>query len=306
MNPSFNTRRPIAPCLLILVAALSVTVMAAQRVSAQSTVAVSPGGALLQGEPGQTLSGSVRLDNPASDAAAVTTSVQDFAYDQNGELTVYPAGMLPSSAASWVTLNPAGSTVAAGGHASVRYSVTVPADAKPGTHWAVVFFETGTANPPTTGKTLATFKVRVGFVVYVDVGNGTASGEIAGIVGRETRPGLQYEFAIQYQNSGDLVSLLNGKVDVRNSAGDTVVSIPIYREVALPDSVRLLKAGMVGPLPAGDYDALVVLDPNNVSQEVAGEFPFHLATALAAPPTPPTQNGPNGGANEAPRSGGAP
>jgi len=84
------------------------------------------------------------------------------------------------------------------------------------------------------------------------------------------------------------------------------VSIPISREVALPGATRLLKANMAGPLPAGDYDALVVLDPNNMDQEVAGEYPFHLDQALAAPPTPPAPTGQSGSSGTAQSGVGAP
>jgi len=285
-------RLPVPLLGLIVVVALAGTLL--PKAGAQNTVAVSPAGVLLQGDAGQTLNGTLRLDNPTSDDAAVTTSIQDFSYDSAGELTFHPAGSVAGSAASWVTVNPASSTVSARGNERIRYSVDIPADAEPGTHWAVVFFETGTANPPTAGDTLATFKVRIGCVLYVDVGKGSAAGKIAGIVGAGAKGDIQYQFAIQYLNSGNLVSLLNGRVDVRNSDGDTVVSIPISREVALPGSVRLLNANMVGPLPAGDYDALVILEPNNMNEEVAGEYPFHLDHALSAPPAPPATAGKNG------------
>lgn len=255
---------------------------------AQDTVAVSPSGALLDGQLGETLNATVRVDNPAAHAVAVNVSVQDFGYDDKGELTYFPAGSLAESVTSWVTLNPASLTVPAHGSAEVRYSVTVPSGAAEGTHWGVIFFESGAANPPTPGKTLATFKVRVGYALYVNVGRGSSDGRIVGIVGAETRPGLQYQFAIQYLNSGNLVSLLNGNVEVRDSSGDTVVSIPITRVVALPGSIRLIKAAMVGPLPPGDYNALVVLDASNQSTEVAGQYGFHLATGLSAPPAPAT------------------
>lgn len=283
--PNVRSARPERPSLRHLGLALLCAAIAAAWLApahAQNTVAVDPSGKLLQGQPGQTLNGTVHIDNPMKDAVAVQTSIQDFGYNDKGELTFHPAGTFPTSAASWITVNPASLTVQGSGSAPVRYSVTIPQNASPGTHWAVVFFETGNANPPTTGKTLATFKVRVGFVVYVNVGSGTTGGRIAGIVGQRTRP-FQYQFAIQYLNSGNLVSLLNGTVDVRNAAGDTVVTIPIKRVVALPGSVHLITARMVGPLPAGDYNALVVFDANNQSKQIAGQYPFHLAQALGAP-----------------------
>ncbi|MEJ2357666.1 MAG: hypothetical protein P8Y13_06235, partial [Deinococcales bacterium] len=93
-----SARRPL---VAIVLAFLSVAGSLLSAAHAQNTVAISPSGVLLKGDPGQTLTGSVRIDNPMDTDAGLTTSTQDFAYDDKGQLTFYPAQSLPTSAASW-------------------------------------------------------------------------------------------------------------------------------------------------------------------------------------------------------------
>jgi len=262
-----------------------VTLLLLPLASAQLAVGVNPPGLILQGQPGATLTATIRLDNPQSQPIQVRVSLGDWNYNDRGQITFYPPNTLPGSAASWITVNPLTLTLAGKGHAFVRYSVHIPPGTPQGTHWAVLFFEgKGTTPPP--GHLLASFRVRVGYILYINVGKTTVAGKIAGILGAYL--GLdRYQFAIEYANTGTQAVSLNGRVEVRNAQGLTVVTIPIRGVVSLPGAIRLFKATLLGPLPAGEYSALVILNNGTPGQDLAGQYTFTLNQPLPAPPPPP-------------------
>lgn len=265
------------------------TILGFSLAFAQNAVGVNPPGLELSGQPGQTLNATISLDNPGKTPLTVVSSLSDWYYNDKGEITFLKAQSLAQSATGWITVTPVTQTVPANQHGAVRYSVKIPPNTKSGSYWAIIFFEGRNPNPP-VGGTLATFNVRVGYIVYVNVGKTETKGRIGGVAGARLGPGT-YQFAVQFNNTGNRVVLLNGKVLVRNANGDTVVDIPIKNAVALPGAVRLIKASMLGPLPAGPYSALVLLNDGSLSQDIAGQYTFQLRQPLQAPKVTPKTSG---------------
>ena len=83
---------------------------------------------------------------------------------------------------------------------------------------------------------------------------------------------------------------------MRDATGRKVAEVPIEEVVVLPGQTRILPITLVGPLPAGNYTALAVLNYGDPSRDVAADLPFTLKSPLAAPLTPPpSQEGEKGG-----------
>ena len=252
------------------------------QVDAQGVLVLDASGKTLQGEPGQTLTGTVHVDNPNADPVTVRTSISDWYYDDQGQVAYAPAGSIDRSAAPWTTVNPSTFGLDGKSGTDVRYSVSIPNDVAEGTHWLVVFFQAENPNPP-AGKTLAQFSFEVGYILYVNVGSAVRSGRITSIVGALSPKRSLYRVSVLYENTGNTASLLSGSVDLQNAQGDTVVKAPLDHILSLPDAVRRISVTFAGPLPAGPYSALVVLSGGSPGQDIAGQYGFSLAQELPAP-----------------------
>lgn len=265
----------------------SLALLLAPWAAAQSTIGVEPPVLMREAQPGQTLTTDLRITNPSNGPVRVRVSLGDWAYDPMGKITYQEPGKLPRSASSWATFSPSEFVLEPRQSQTVRYTVQVPAKAEPGTHWSVLFFEAENPNPP-PGQPLATFKVRVGHVFYLNIAPVQSAGRIAGIFGTPPqKPQDPFRIAVQYQNTGNAAQKLSGRFEVRDRTGKVAAELDLETMVILPGSSRTIPIQLVGPLPAGPYVAVVVLNYGDPERDVAGEYPFTLKQDLAAPPEPP-------------------
>jgi hypothetical protein len=254
---------------------------------AQSTLGVEPPVLLKEAKPGETLTQTLRIHNVGTRPVRVRASLGDWTYDPMGKIQFLPVGTLKESASPWATFAPAEFWLEAKASRPLTYTLTVPKNAAPGTHWGVLFLESEDPNPP-PGVPLATFRVRMAHVFYVNIPPLTSSGRITGIVpSAPQKPQDPFRFALQYQNTGNTAQKLSGRFEVRDTSGRKVAEVLIEEEVVLPGQVRILPIALVGPLPVGNYTALAILNYGDPSKDVAADLPFTLRTPLAAPPAPP-------------------
>lgn len=281
--------------------------------AAQGTVGVDPVARLFTSAPGQTITQVLNIynPNPTGLRLRVAAYLSDMNISEVGETTYLPAGTLKESLAAWTTFNPAELDLGPQETKQVRYTVQVPADATPGTHWAMLMFEGQDPNP-VPGKTLATFRLRVAHTMYVNVQPTRLQGEITGIFENPPKKDTDYyQMGVQYANTGNAATGVQGRVELRDTKGELVATLPIPLTVALPGRTVLLRVAWSGPIPKGQYSALVVLQDGDRSRDLLGEhvvkLPFDLKEhqqAAPAPPAPPPPAQPGGSA--APGSGGKP
>jgi hypothetical protein len=147
-----------------------------------------------------------------------------------------------------------------------------------------VLFVESEPGDPEPGQAAATFAVRVGHVVYLNVPPVTRAGAIAGIFGEPPAgPAEPYRLTVLYVNGGNAVTGVEGRFTLSNDRGEAVIEAEIDRAVVLPGSERAFQIDVVGPLPAGGYTALVVFDYGDEDQEVAGTYDFTLEEDLQEP-----------------------
>jgi hypothetical protein len=263
---------------------------------AQSTLGVEPPVLLKEAKPGESLTQTLKVYNVGTRSVRVRASLGDWTYDPMGKIQFLPPGSVKESASPWATFSPAEFLLEAKASTTLTYTLTVPKNAAPGTHWGVLFLESEDPNPP-PGVPLATFRVRMAHIFYVNLPPLTTSGRVAGIVPSPPKgPQDPFRFALQYQNTGNTAQKLSGRFEVRDATGRKVAEVPIEEVVVLPGQTRILPITLVGPLPAGNYTALAVLNYGDPSRDVAADLPFTLKSPLAAPPTPPpSQEGEKGG-----------
>ncbi len=252
---------------------------------AQSTLGVEPPVLLKEAKPGESLTQTLLVHNVGTRQVRVRVSLGDWTYDPMGKIQFLPPGTLKESASPWSTFSPAEFLLGAKESRPLTYTLTLPKDAAPGTHWGVLFLESEDPNPP-PGVPLATFRVRMAHIFYVNVPPLKTSGRITGIVpSPPQRPQDPFRFALQYQNTGNTAQKLSGRFEVRDASGKKVAEVGVEEVVVLPGQVRVLPVTLVGPLPVGNYTALAILNYGDPTKDVAADLPFVLRAPLAPPPS---------------------
>lgn len=262
-------------------------IMSANQVGAQGGAAlVDPSSKLYTvTSTGEGLSGSLRVTNPAPTPIRLRLYLSDFTLDLDGQFTFSAVDSEKRSASSWVSFTT--SVLDLGPHETrtVPYTVNVPAGAAAGTHWTVLFVE-GEPSDPVPGRSGASISVRVGHIIYVNVPELSSAGAIAGMFGDPpTEPGRPYVLMTQYANTGNAAQGVEGTFVVRNDHGEAVIEADVERSVVLPGTDRAFQVNVFGPLPAGNYTALMVLNYGDEDRDVAGTYDFTLEEALAEPGT---------------------
>lgn len=265
--------------LFIVLAAGSFSGLAA----AQGAVSVQPNAIIHSATPGGSITQQLRLDNPGTAPLNISVYPGDWQHDSSGQVAFFPAGTFDSSAADWLSFDVDSLQLNAGGQAFVNYTVAVPADAAPGSYWAALFAE-GVDPTIDQSQAITTFRLRTAHILYVNVPPATTGGRITGILGQSPATEVDpYTMQLTYLNEGNTIQILSGRVEIRSVTGELLKTITLDRHVALPGVSRSFTLQVYGPMPAGDYLALALLNYGDVDTDVAGEFVFSLDQALTEP-----------------------
>jgi hypothetical protein len=233
---------------------------------AQVGVGVSPPRAELRALPGEQRSQTVVVNHPGPRGTIeVTTSLGDILLQPTGESVLLEPGSHPRSLAAWLSINPLQFSLEPQSRQDVRYTVQVPAEAAPGTYWVVLFFDSETPGTDAPGAfSSLTTQVRVGHLIYVTVGEPTLGGQIVSIRHEQS------EIRTTFQNTGNGLLRLSGRVEVRNSEGELLQTLAIANQASLPGATHDLVTALPEPLGSGTYVLLAVLD-YGAATVVAGE-----------------------------------
>jgi hypothetical protein len=239
---------------------------------AQTGVGVSPPRVLLPLTPGASATQSVLVDHPGRQGALrVSVLLSDVLLKPDGSPLYLEPGSHPRSLTRWLSVSPLEFLLQPQASQEVRYTVQVPPDAQPGTYWGIVFFESGPAQERSGGQGLGIrVRTRVGHVVYVDVGRVVRSGRVQGVRYQPPSGGAGAEIRVVFQNTGNGVMRLKGRVEVRDGTGKAVAQAEVPETASLPGSTHEVAAPLEKPLPPGRYAVLVVLDYGEANL-IAGE-----------------------------------
>ena len=249
----------------------------------QSAVLIDPPNQLFSTSAGDSVDQVIGIVNPSEETLKIRAYIQDWHYDPSGKPEYVETNSLPRSASNWITFNPSELTLESEESGTIRYTVDVPSEIGSGTYWSILFLE-GESLEAQDDIAIASFSVRVGHVIYVNIPPIEKAGSIAGILGQAPEdPSQSYQLAVQYFNNGNAAQGVEGTFELRDSFGETVRSALIDRNVILPESLRVLVMNFYGPLPAGDYTALFILNYGDEEVDVAGEYSFRLEAPLIDP-----------------------
>lgn len=271
------------PRLLFGALAAVAVALNAQTALAQGAALVDPASIVYRPTAGEAVSGKVRLSNPGASLLRLRLYVSDWHFDPVGQFDFENVGTLPRSASTWVDLPLTTLELAPREAREITYTLNVPADAESGTHWTVIFAESE-PSAPEPGQPAATISVRVGHIIYVNLPELRSDGTVLGLFGEPpAEPGRPYTIIAQYANIGNAAQSVAGNFTLRNGRGEVVIDVPIERSVVLPASDRAFVINVHGPLDAGNYTALVVLNFGDEERDVAGSLDFVLDTPLTEP-----------------------
>jgi hypothetical protein len=286
MNHCKNTNFAVGWQNLVSYVMAAFMLLLSNHALSQAAVGVVPPSQLVTAQPGEQIDGVITINNPNDTPITVRIYLADWNYNAEETQTFYEPGSLSASASPWITFSPSILTLEGQESTEVRYTAEVPINASPGTHWSMLFVEGENPNPA-PGDRLATFKVRVGHTIYVNVPPLERDGMITGIFGvPPDDANTPYRFAIQYANTGNAAYAVEGVMELRDISGETVATIDVDRLVVLPHSMRFITSNLFGPLDPGPYTMLIILNYGDRTKDIAGDYTFVLEKPLEvlAPP----------------------
>jgi hypothetical protein len=227
---------------------------------------ISPTLIELRGDPGQRVSGTIRLHNITKDTLVARAEVNDFlAKGEEGQprILLEKDETSPYSMKSWIQVP--STTLAAGEAKTTTFTVNIPAGASPGGHYSVVRF---TALPPDVEGSGVALAPSVGTLVLLQV-----SGQVREQLRFEeffAQKGAQkgglfetgpLKIVERLKNTGSVHVKPTGTLTVKNWLGRKIFTAAVNdagRNV-LPDSVRRFEQQLERKNLFGRYTAETVL-----------------------------------------------
>ena len=207
---------------------------------------ISPPLVEIKGDPGQTLTLSIRLRNVTGSTVVTQAAVNDFtAKDELGDpqIILDPNETSSYSLRTWVT-NVQSLTLASKEAKTATAIISIPKNAEPGGHYGVIRF---TALPPGISQTGVALSASIGELVLLDV-SGNTHEHLSFADFYIAKNGTKHSFfesgpfdlVERVKNDGNLHEKPTGAVDIFNTFGHKIASLKINDPPhnILPASIR--------------------------------------------------------------------
>lgn len=219
-----------------------------------SAITISPPVIEFDARPGDSIVDVVKLYNETNETKILTATVQTFKALGETGAPAFVSVEQSTDLATWLKLDQTTITLAPDERKDILFAIDVPEDAEPGGHFAGILWSSGDA--PETGGTGVGIVVKTGTLVLVRVaGEISETGRIAGFTADKSSYNyLPVDFAVRFENKGNVHLKPTGVIEIRNLLGSKVVSIPVNEDLAnvLPDSIRKFDtAWQKNEIPAG-------------------------------------------------------
>lgn len=270
----FPWRSPVPRTAILAI--LSVLAIASPA-QAQIGAEISPANAHVSAAPGTTLNGSLSVKNPTDVPISLAVGPSDFVLEPNNGIVPLPVGSLSTSMAPWMTVSSSSVNLQPGASTMLRYTISVPSTAKPGSHWGMILFQanTGPASGSSGNAVGMGVGVQVAFVIYVDIGTLNPDGRVTDIT-LSGGAGMNPQVAtVTFQNTGDAYMRLQGRLEIRTTKGSLVGTYQLPVKASLPTGVTALEVTLDPKLGAGDYLATAILDYGSPAR-IAGQAELHV------------------------------
>jgi hypothetical protein len=202
---------------------------------------VSPPILEIAGDPGATISGSIKLFNERNTAETFFTSFENFEPSDDAGTPKFVGAQ--DGLATW--LSTTGSvTLAPQERIEVPFTLDIPADVDPGGYFAAIFFG---AQPPVAEGGVVSIGGRLGVLTLLRVnGDIPEEGGVLSYNTVESRkfytiPPVQFEY--RFSNDGGDRVVPRGDIEIKNTFGKVrdIINANISEGSVLPDSARRFK-----------------------------------------------------------------
>jgi P pilus assembly chaperone PapD len=238
--------------------------LAALPAAAQSSVEISPLRVELKAAPGGTTTQAITVSNTGKDAIRVRATISDWHLSRDGSPQFAAAADPKYSASGWMRVAPPEIVVDAGKEATVRFTLSVPADATPAGYRTGILFEFGPATgSPVPKAREVSFKSRIATLIYANVGEPAATVELTDLQARRV-PDQPAQVIAVLKNSSRRTVRTRGTLTLYDKAG-AVVSQSVVPDVpVLPESEREVAIPAINPdkprPPPGEYRVEIKID----------------------------------------------
>jgi len=194
--------------------------------------------------PGNRIQFEFRVLNDSNREKKITFQTQNFRADdgeEGGQEFIDDALPPASDLAGWIQVATENDTVISGGEMSAYAIVTVPANADPGGHYAVIWVS---EQSPGQGTGNVSISSNVGLLVLINVdGDVVEDAEIIEFsVNKKSASFLPIAFQTRVVNKGSVYFQPKGEIRITNMLGQQVATLPVnpYQANVLPGSIRRL------------------------------------------------------------------
>jgi hypothetical protein len=231
-------------------------------------------------QPGQTITGTLKVSNPTNTAVESTISASDFtSKNQGGEPSFYsaPEGE-PHAMSHWFHFSETDLTIAGQTSRTFTYTITAPADAEPGGHYGAIFFTNKpSGNSDTTNAVQLNPVVGSLFLVRIP-GNIVQSAQVAAFKSSHSRyANTPVDLTVSIKNTGNIHIRPFGDVVIKDWRHRVVASVPLNpnKGAVLPGSIRDFSVSIT-TLPATGYYTAELAGLYGENQVLSGQTSFTL------------------------------
>lgn len=229
--------------------------------------------------PGQVARGTIEVDNQAKEPLQLDVYVQDWEYIEggSGDKLFSAPGSSPWSASSWISFYPQKLALPAQGKGVIEYTIRVPADATPGGHYSVMFFESVLGKTPQDKQGVSVqYTGRLGSLFEVQItGTVERAGEITNVTIGEFAEDRPLTLGYTFLNKGNIAIRPKAFFNITDQAGRYFGRGEFNQLYTFPGRSGSATMEWTGSLAPGDYTVLITADLGD-HQVVVAERSLHV------------------------------
>lgn len=216
-------------------------------VAAGVSITLRPVKFVLELQPGASYTDSVIITNNGETPLTLNPTFEDFIPTGEANISFVPDAGGASSLAGWVRIAELSVTLQPKEERRIPFTISVPADAVPGGHFAVIFFNAAEGNAVASGTSGVGIQPRVGSLLMVSVpGDVDRGGRIASLTGPRFVERGPLGFDVVIENTGSVHYQPEGTVAITNIFGKTVATGVLDGLFVFPKTSRTMKAVVAG------------------------------------------------------------
>jgi len=232
----FKRITQLAKSVLVLSTLCLFFILPFQSATAQNTslqvqgLGIDPFLIELDMSPGQTVSRKITLTNTTDKPLTFSASINDFVSSGNTGQPIFLDSNEESdpkySLSKWITVTQQPDfTIAAKGSTEIEFTVSVPVDAEPGTHYGGILFGQLLGVLNNTGTAV---QHKAGAIILVRLGKSQEQVQVHEFFTQRTvYQHSPIEFISSLHNFGNVHSKVKGDIKIRNMFGRQVSEVPV-------------------------------------------------------------------------------